>query len=78
MVSLFFLPRARVEQRRLLLGSLCVLFEAIKSGFFWCLRTLASYPAVYGPLVGVVVFTLWIYLVALVLLIRAQVMATGG
>ena len=38
------------------------------------LRTLASYPMVYGPLVGVVVFMVWVYLAALVLLIGAEVM----
>lgn len=72
-----FLPSARVQHRRLLLGSFCavVLFQAIKSSFFWYLRTVAGYPAVYGPLVGVVAFMIWIYLVALVLLIGAEVMA---
>ncbi len=72
-----FLPNVRVGWRRLLLGSLCavVLFEGTRSGFFWYLRTLAGYPAVYGPLVGVVVFMIWIYLVALVLLVGAEAMA---
>lgn len=72
-----FLPSTRVAHRRLLRGSFCavVLFEVIKSGFFWYLRTVAGYPAVYGPLVGVVVFMIWIYLVALVVLIGAEVMA---
>ncbi len=74
-----FRPSVRVQRRRLLLGSVCavVLFEAIKSGFFWYLRRLTAYPAVYGPLVGVVVLMLWIYLVALVLLTGAEAMATG-
>jgi membrane protein len=71
-----FLPNARLPLRTLLTGSLTglLLFEAIKSAFFWYLRTLASYPQVYGPLVGVVVFMLWVYLAALVLLIGAEVM----
>ncbi len=74
-----FLPNARVERRLLLLGSVSavVLFEATKSGFFWYVGTLASYPVVYGPLVGAVVFMIWIYLVALVLLIGAEVMVMG-
>jgi uncharacterized BrkB/YihY/UPF0761 family membrane protein len=50
------------------------LFEGIKSASFWYLRTLASYPLVYGPLVGVVVFMVWVCLAALVLLIGAEVM----
>ncbi|HKX18949.1 MAG TPA: YihY/virulence factor BrkB family protein [bacterium] len=75
-----FLPSARVQHGRLLVGGLwaVVLFEVIKSGFFWYLRTAAGYPAVYGPVVGVVVFMIWIYLVAFVLLIGAEVMATHG
>jgi membrane protein len=71
-----FLPTLRLPLRTLLIGSLTglLLFEAIKPAFFWYLRTLASYPLVYGPLVGVVVFMIWVYLAALVLLIGAEVM----
>jgi membrane protein len=71
-----FLPNIRLPRRTLLIGSLTalLLFEGIKSAFFWYLRTLASYPLIYGPLVGVVVFMVWIYLAALVLLIGAEVM----
>jgi YihY family inner membrane protein len=71
-----FLPSVRLPPRTLVIGSLTglLLFEGIKPAFFWYLRTLAGYPAVYGPLVGVVVFMIWIYLAALVLLIGAEVM----
>ena len=71
-----FLPHIRLPLRTLLIGSLTglLLFEGIKSAFFWYLRTLASYPLVYGPLVGVVVFMVWVYLAALALLIGAEVM----
>jgi membrane protein len=71
-----FLPNIRLSRRTLLIGSLTglLLFEGIKSAFFWYLRTLASYPLIYGPLVGVVVFMAWVYLAALVLLIGAEVM----
>lgn len=71
-----FLPNVRLPLRTLLIGSLTglLLFEGTKSAFFWYLRTLASYPLVYGPLVGVVVFMVWVYLAALVLLIGAEVM----
>jgi len=71
-----FLPNVRLPMRTLLIGSLAglLLFEGIKPAFFWYLRTLASYPMVYGPLVGVVVFMVWVYLAALVLLIGAEVM----
>jgi len=70
------LPQVRLPPRTLLIGSLTglLLFEGIKPAFFWYLRTLARYPVVYGPLVGVVVFMIWVYLAALVLLIGAEVM----
>jgi len=71
-----FLPDVRLPTRTLLIGSLTglLLFEGLKPAFFWYLRTLASYSLVYGPLVGVVVFMIWIYLAALVLLIGAEIM----
>lgn len=70
-----FLPNVRVGWRSLLTGSLtaAVLFETAKQAFFWYLRTLARYPIVYGPLAGVVVFMVWIYLAALVFLVGAEV-----
>lgn len=72
-----FLPNVRLPLRTLLIGSLTglLLFEGIKPAFFWYLRTLGSYPVIYGPLVGVVVFMIWVYLAALVLLIGAEVMS---
>jgi len=71
-----FLPNVRLPLRALLIGSLTalLLFEGIKPAFFWYLRTLASYPLVYGPFVGVIVFMVWVYFAALVLLIGAEVM----
>jgi len=70
------LPNVRLPPRTLLIGSLTglLLFEGVRPAFFWYLRALARYPAVYGPLVGVVVFMIWVYLAALVLLIGAEVM----
>jgi membrane protein len=71
-----FLPHARVTPFSLVLGSVLVatLFEGLKRGFFWYLRTLASYPLVYGPLAGLVVFMVWVYLVSALLLVGAAVM----
>jgi len=72
-----FLPNVRLSSRSLFAGALTavVLFEVVRSAFFWYLGTLARYPSVYGPLVGVVVFMVWVYLVALVLLVGAETMA---
>jgi len=52
-----------------------VLFEAVKRVFFWYLQTLGSYPLVYGPLAGLIVFMVWVYVVAALLLLCAEVMA---
>lgn len=70
-----FLPNARLSRRGLLAGTVTavVLFEATKRGFFWFLRRVATYPLVYGPLAGVVIFMIWVYLVALLVLIGAEV-----
>lgn len=72
-----FLPNVRLHPRSLLAGSLAgvVLFETTKQAFFWYLRTLADYPLVYSHLAGVVVFMIWVYLVALVLLVGAEITA---
>lgn len=72
-----FLPNTRVRWRSVLLGSVAgvLLFEATKRAFFGYLRTVADYPLVYSHLAGVVVFMVWSYLVALVLLVGAEVIA---
>lgn len=76
-VVYWFLPHRRLRGRSLLGGTLTalVLFEASKHAFFLYVGTLANYPLVYGPLAGMVVFMVWVYLVALVILIGAEVIA---
>lgn len=76
-VAYRFLPNVRLTTRSLLWGTVVgvTLFETSKVAFFWYLRTLASYPIVYGPLAGLVVFMVWVYLVAVVVLLGAEVMA---
>lgn len=71
-----FMPNIRVARRSLAVGTITamVLFEATKRGFFWYVSTLATYPLVYGPLAGLIVFMLWVYLAALLVLLGAEVM----
>jgi membrane protein len=71
-----FLPNARLSLPTLALGTAIavLLFETVKVAFFWYLRTLASYPLVYGPLAGLVVFMVWMYVVAAMTLVCAEVM----
>jgi len=66
-----FVPNIRVRRRSLLIGSLAamMLFELTKRAFFWYLLRLAQYPLAYGPLAGIVVFLVWVYLASLVALI---------
>jgi membrane protein len=68
-----FVPNVRVRRRSLLIGSLVAmtLFELTKRAFFWYLLRLAQYPLAYGPLAGVVVFLVWVYLASLVALMGA-------
>lgn len=70
-----FLPNVRMSRRSLLAGTLTamVLFEVTKRGFFWFLATVARFPLVYGPLAGVMVLMVWLYLVALLVLVGAEV-----
>jgi len=72
-----FLPNYRATRRSLVWSTLVamVLFEALKRAFFWYLRTVASYPLVYGPLAGFIVFMIWVYLVAVIVLFGAEVLA---
>ncbi len=70
-----FLPDRRVRRTSLITGGLVatVLFEVTKRLFFWYLHTLGRYPLIYGPLAGVIVFIVWIYVTALVTLVGAAV-----
>lgn len=72
-----FLPNVHLRRRSLILGTAVgvALFEVSKIAFFWYLRTLASYPVVYGPLAGLVVFMVWVYVVSVVVLLGAEIMA---
>jgi membrane protein len=70
-----FLPNIRAHRSSLLAGAAAatILFEATKRGFFWYIRSLSNYPVVYSHFAGVVIFMIWVYLSALVLLIGAEV-----
>ena len=72
-----FLLNVRTGRQSLLWGTLVamILFEGLKRVFFWYLHTVASYPLIYGPLAGFVVFMIWVYLVAVVVLFGAEVLA---
>jgi len=52
-----------------------VLFEALKFGFAWYVAHMSRYQSLYGALGGVMLFMLWTYLSALVMLFGAEIAA---
>lgn len=52
-----------------------VLFEALKVGFAWYVAHLSRYQSLYGALGGVMLFMLWTYLSALIMLFGAEIAA---
>lgn len=72
-----FLPNTRVSTQALLAGTAVtmVLFEGVKRLFLWYLTSLASYPVVYGPIAGLVVFMVWVYVVGLLVLLGGEIIA---
>jgi len=72
-----FLPNRRLRWKSVMAAALTglVLVEATTRAFLWYLNTLADYPLVYGPLAGLVVFLIWVYLIALDVLLGGEVAA---
>ena len=70
-----FLPNRRLRWTSVLAGTVAglLLVEATTRAFLWYLSTLAGYPLIYGPLAGLIVFLLWVYLTALDLLLGGEV-----
>lgn len=70
-----FLPNARMSRGALLAGTAVamVLFEGAKRLFVWYLASLATYPVVYGPIAGLVVFMVWVYLIGWLVLFGGEV-----
>ncbi len=75
-----YLPNARVRWRNALSGAIVagLLFEGIKQAFFWYLQTFARYQLVYGSLTGIIVFLVWMYLSAAILLFGAELASQVG
>lgn len=69
-----FLPHRKLRWRSVLAGTLIglLLVEATTRAFLWYLSTLADYPLVYGPLAGLVVFLVWVYLIGLDILLGGE------
>jgi membrane protein len=68
------MPRTRVRWRDVWLGGLTVglVWEAGKQIFAWYVSNLASYSVIYGSVGVIIVFLLWCYLSAHLLLLGAE------
>ena len=70
-----FLPNCKTYWRYVWLGAAiaAVLFELGKNLFVWYLATFANYQQVYGPLASVMIFLIWAYVSALILILGAEI-----
>jgi len=69
------LPNRALRLRWLWPGALvaAILFEAVRHAAFWGLTRFAQYQLVYGSMAGIVIFVLWTYVTATILLIGAEI-----
>lgn len=69
------LPNRRLPWRWLWPGALAAAaaLEGVRHLAFWVLATFAQYQLVYGSMAGIIVFVLWMYVVALILLLGAEI-----
>jgi membrane protein len=67
-------PARPVPWRAALLGSgmATLLLEGTKNAFFWYVREIANFNAIYGPLSSVILLLVWIYLSAVLVLFGAS------
>ena len=72
-----FVPKANVSWADVRLGALlaAILFEVGKYAFSWYLTGFARYSLIYGSLGTTIVFLMWSYLSALILLLGAELTA---
>jgi membrane protein len=66
----YFIPNTRVRFRDVWPGAILVglLWRGALSAFSWYVRDLASWNVIHGSVTTVVVFLLWIYVCAVILL----------
>ena len=75
MLAYRFVPNTKTYWRYVWLGAAAatVMYQAGLELFIWYLEHIASYDTVYGPVSSVMVFLLWIYLSALILVLGAEI-----
>jgi len=73
----YFVPNAKVRFRDVWVGAILagLLWQGALSVFSWYVRDLARWQMIHGGLAGVVVFLIWVYTSAVILLIGVEVSA---
>lgn len=71
---LYFVPNARVQVRDVWIGALltAALWEAVFRGFGWYLRHSPGLTRMHGSIAGIVMFLLWVYVSAVILLFGVE------
>jgi membrane protein len=74
----YFIPNAPVRFRDVWPGALLVggLWRAALAGFSWYVRDMASWNVIHGSIAAVVVFLIWVYVSAVILLYGVQMTAS--
>ena len=74
----YFIPNAPVRFRDVWPGALLVglLWRVALAGFSWYVRDLASWNVIHGSIAAVVVFLIWVYVSAVILLYGVQMTAS--
>ena len=66
----YFVPNAKVRLRDVWIGAIVtgLLWKGALEGFAWYVRDMTRFTAVNGPIAAVVVFLVWVYVQAVILL----------
>jgi membrane protein len=73
----YFLPNAKVRFRDVWIGAIVtgLLWRGALEGFSWYVRDMSRYTAVHGSIAAVVVFLVWVYISAVILLYGVELTA---
>jgi membrane protein len=73
----YFVPNAKVRFRDVWVGAVAtgLLWRGALAGFSWYVRDLSRFTLVHGSIAAVVVFLLWVYVSAVILLYGAEMTA---
>jgi membrane protein len=76
----YFVPNAKVRFRDVWVGAVVtgLLWRGALLGFSWYVRDLSSFNRVHGSIAAVVVFLVWVYISAVLLLYGVEVTAANA